>query len=121
MTTTVYTTKEFNDAYVLGVRDFICKGDLARQLRRKLRTKRTTAIASASIAVIGGIIAAPFTGGSSLALAGAGLTVGSLTITTAELALLLGGGVALMALSKGQLKTISFAPDGSVLLEFKTE
>lgn len=55
------------------------------------------AIGVGTLALVGGVIAAPFTGGASLAgsavgLTAMGLTVGAITITTTQLAMLLGFG-----------------------------
>lgn len=57
--------------------------------------KAKVAIGFGALAVIGGLAAAPFTGGASLAgtVMGAtamGLTIGTVTISTAELAMILG-------------------------------
>lgn len=62
---------------------------------RSSRRKAKVAIGFGALAVIGGLAAAPFTGGASLAgtVMGAtamGLTVGTVTICTAELAMILG-------------------------------
>lgn len=62
---------------------------------RSRRRKAKVAIGFGALAVIGGFAAAPFTGGASLAgtVMGAtamGLTVGTVTISTAELAMILG-------------------------------
>ena len=62
---------------------------------RSRRRKAKVAIGFGALAVIGGLAAAPFTGGASLAgtVMGAtamGLTVGTVTICTAELAMILG-------------------------------
>lgn len=51
-----------------------------------------------TLALVGGVVAAPFTGGASLAgsaamgLTAMGLTVGAITISTTQLAMLLGFG-----------------------------
>lgn len=70
---------------------------------RSRRKKTKVAVGVGALAVIGGIAAAPFTGGSSLAgsvagLAAMGLTIGTVTISTAELAMILG--IAAYALNK---------------------
>ena len=62
---------------------------------RSRRRKAKVAIGFGALAVIGGLAAAPFTGGASLAgtVMGAtamGLTVGTVTICTVELAMILG-------------------------------
>ena len=66
-----------------------------RSRKRKAKTAKKTAMGVGALALIVGIAAAPFTGGVSLAgsVAGAtamGLTVGTITISTAELAMILG-------------------------------
>ena len=70
---------------------------------RSRRRKAKVAIGFGALAVIGGLAAAPFTGGASLAgtVMGAtamGLTIGAVTISTAELAMILG--FAVYALNK---------------------
>ena len=62
---------------------------------RSRRRKAKVAIGFAALAVIAGLAAAPFTGGATLAgtVMGAtamGLTVGNVTVSTAELAMILG-------------------------------
>ena len=66
-----------------------------RSRKRKAKTAKKIAMGVGALALIGGIAAAPFTGGVSLegSVAGAtamGLTVGTITISTAELAMILG-------------------------------
>ena len=73
-----------------------------RSRRRKAKVAKGT-IGLGVLAVIGGVAAAPFTGGASLAgtVMGAtamGLTIGAVTISTAELAMILG--FAVYALNK---------------------
>lgn len=75
-----------------------------RERKRKANTAKKTAMGVGALALIGGIAAAPFTGGVSLAgsVVGAtamGLTVGTITISTAELAMILG--FAAYAINKG--------------------
>ena len=74
-----------------------------RSRKRKANTAKKTAMGVGALALIGGIAAAPFTGGVSLAgsVVGAtamGLTIGTITISTAELAMILG--LAAYALNK---------------------
>lgn len=91
------------------------EGPYAKTLANKIRTKKKVgkaAMVGGGLVVLGGILAVPFTGGMSLAgsAAGAtamgltaGLTAGTVTITTTELAMILGVGGMLggYALSKG--------------------
>ena len=74
------------------------EGPYAKTLAKKIRSKkkiRKVAIAGGALALIGGVVAAPLTGGTSLAGSAAGLvamgaTIGTITLTTAELAMVLG-------------------------------
>lgn len=71
-------------------------GIVAQKIRSRKKVKKV-AIGVGTLALVGGVIAAPFTGGASLAgsavgLTAMGLTVGAVTITTTQLAMLLGFG-----------------------------
>ena len=76
------------------------EGPYAKALAKKIRSKkkiRKVAIAGGALALIGGVVAAPFTGGTSLAGSAAGVvamgaTIGTITLTTTELAMILGVG-----------------------------
>lgn len=66
-----------------------------RSRKKKAEIAKKTAMGVGTLVLIGGIAAAPFTGGVSLAgsVVGAtamGLTIGTITISTAELAMILG-------------------------------
>lgn len=66
-----------------------------RSRKKKAEIAKKTAMGVGTLVLIGGIAAAPFTGGVSLAgsIVGAtamGLTIGTITISTAELAMILG-------------------------------
>lgn len=117
---TVYSKKELEDAYASGERTIMVKGEFAQQIRTRCKVKKAAKITSGLIAVAG-IAAVPFTGGASLLATGAGLTVGTLTISATELAIILGSGLAFYAIKNGKLKNISYSADGSVTLEFKTD
>ena len=91
-----------------------------RSRRRKAKVAKG-AIGFGALAVIGGLVAAPFTGGASLAgtVMGAtamGLTVGTVTISTAELAMILG--FAAYALNK---KFIIKIGDGDKYVEMRPQ
>ena len=99
----------------------VVKGAFAEELKKKAthqkRAKKGAIIGGGAL-VLGGLALAPFTGGASAAGAAAGataLTVGSLSLTTAELAIIVGGGIAMAGLLKGY--NIKFNRDGSVTLE----
>lgn len=95
----------------------IIVGSLADEIRQKAKSKqkkkKIAKVASAA-AIAGGIIAAPFTAGTSLAATAAGLTVGTLTITAVDLGIIVGGAVAMYGLSKGYI--VTFNPKGDVVL-----
>ena len=81
--------------------------EVAEKIQRKKKIKKGGMIAGGALAV-GGILAAPFTGGTSLAgtVAGAsmmGLTIGAITLTTAQLAIILGSGIAAYGIYKGAI------------------
>ena len=66
-------------------------------------------------AAIAGIALAPFTGGASLGVTAMGLTVGTLTISTAELIAILAFSIGMTAILKGY-KNIKIGPNGDVTL-----
>ena len=101
----------------------LVKGSLASEIRKKYETRKkvrkSIAIAGGAIAVAG-IVAAPFTGGTSLAgtavgLGAMGLTIGTITISIGKLALLLGA--ALAAYGIYRVCKVTFNKDGSVAIE----
>lgn len=99
-----------------GERTIIAKGELAQEIRKISKRKKGAKIGGGLLAV-GGLLAAPFTGGTSLAATAAGLTIGSLTISALELAIIVGGAVAITGIVKG-CKKVTFNLDGSVTMEF---
>lgn len=105
---TVTTKEELKLALKQKEKRIVVKGDLANKMRKRARTSK---FISAAVA-LAAIVAIPFTGGSSAA----GLIVGKVTISTAELAILVGGGIIIIALLKGYNK-IKFEKDGSVIIE----
>lgn len=98
-----------------------CVGEIAEQLKKKKKRATKTKIAGGAIA-LAGLAAIPFTGGASAVATGAGLTAmgltvgGTLVISTAELAILVGGGVAIVAILKGR-KITAQADGKSVIIE----
>lgn len=95
-----------------------CTGEVAEELKKKKKRSKRAKIAGGALA-LAGIAALPFTGGASAAATGAGLTAmgltlggGAIVISTAELAILVGGGVALAAILKG--RKVKLQPDGTV-------
>ena len=95
---TVRSKQELEVALKNKTASVIIEGPYAKTFANAVRSRRRkakVAIGFGALAVIGGLAAAPFTGGASLAgtVMGAtamGLTVGTVTICTAELAMILG-------------------------------
>ena len=119
---TVYTKEQLEETLKKGETALV-KGSLASEIRKKYETKikvrKRTRIAGGAIAVAG-IVAAPFTGGTSLggtavALGAMGLTIGTITISIGELALLLGAALAAYGIYKNC--KVTFNKDGSITIE----
>ena len=93
--------------------------------QRRKKAKKGSLIAGGALA-LAGLVAMPFTGGASGAATAAGagmmgLTIGTITLTTAELAIIAGitagFGLGVVGLAKGF--NVSFKPTGEVLIEKK--
>ena len=119
---TVYTKEQLEETLKKGETALV-KGSLASEIRKKYETKikvrKRTRIAGGAIAVAG-LVAAPFTGGTSLVgtaagLGAMGLTIGIITISIGELALLLGAALAAYGIYKNC--KVKFNMDGSVTIE----
>lgn len=95
-------------------------GELAKQMRKKSKVKKV-AKTGGIILAIGSAIAIPFTAGASTAGVVAGvstataITIGSITLTTADLVVLCGFVIAETAVLKGA--KVNFNSDGSVTVE----
>ena len=117
---TVYTKEELEQALRAKESHIRIKGELAEVIKKKVKRQKTAKKIGIGTAAIGAaaLIAAPLTGGASL-IAGAGamgLTIGTVTVSAAELAILVGGTVAITALLKGY-KKVKMNSDGSIELE----
>ena len=96
----VRTKEELQEAIKNKVDSIRIEGPYAGIVAQKIRSRKKVkkvAIGVGTLALVGAVIAAPFTGGASLAgsavgLTAMGLTVGAITITTTQLAMLLGFG-----------------------------
>ena len=117
-----YTKGELAESLKKGETALV-KGSLASEIREKFekrkKVRKGAAIAGGAIAVAG-IVAAPFTGGTSLVgtavgLGAMGLTIGTITISIGELALLLGA--ALVAYGIYKNCKVTFNKDGSITVE----
>lgn len=114
---TVYTRSEFNRAIDNRESIIICKGSVAEEFKSKHRKKKALSVGGIVLA-IGGLIAIPFTCGASGAVTAgtiAGLTVGTITLTTAELTMICGTTVALLGILKGA--KVTFNKDGNVIVK----
>ena len=114
----VYTTTELEEAIKSGETKLLLKGEIAEMIRKRKARKKRTLIGGLALAAAG-LVALPFTLGAStpLLIGGLGLTIGTVTISAAELAILVGGSIAIIGLCKDF--TITFNSDGSVTLERK--
>lgn len=113
---TVYTKEELAKAIENRTPQILCKGEVAKEFVNKKKRKKLATVAGAAM-IVGGIAALPFTGGTSAAgiVAGAGLTVGTVVISTTELAIICGTIIALAGILKGA--KITYNADGSVVVE----
>ena len=110
--TTVSTKQELISAIERREKQIIATGEIATSIRRKV--KRGAKVGGVVLA-IGGLLAIPFTGGASAGLTAAGmaLTVGTVTVSTAELAILCGFVLAYKSIGKSK---VEFMPDGYVII-----
>lgn len=122
---TVSTKEDLKRALENKEKQIKVTGKLAETMRRKSKVRKASKFGAAAL-IIGGIIAIPFTGGASsgvtamdLAMTGltVGTTVGTVTISTAELAILCGFIIGMTGLLKGA--KIKFCSDGTVEVEPK--
>ena len=116
---TVYSKADLAETLKRGETALV-KGSLATEIRKKYETKkkvRKRTLIGGTVIAVGGMIAAPFTGGTSLAATAAGVSMMGLTITATELAILLGAGLAYYGIKKGA--KVTFRSDGSVEVEPK--
>ena len=114
---TVYTQNELEEAIKAHEEKILCKGEIAKEIKNRKKTTNAAKIAGIAIAA-GGLLAIPVTGGLSSGLSLMGLTVGTVTLTTAELAIIIGGGLAALRICLMGLK-VSINKDGTVIIEPK--
>lgn len=115
----VYNEAELAQAIKQGESCITVYGNVAKKIRRRKMKKRTATIGGTLLA-LGGLAAAPFTGGTSAVASAAGicaLTAGSLTISTADLAIICGTVIALAGLCRNY--DVEFRSGGSVVLRKK--
>ena len=120
----VRNKEELKNAIKAGEKHFLCKGELAEELRRRYGIRKVAKRGSLAIGLAAAacLVAAPFSGGTSLiglgALAGAGavaagLTVGTVTLSTAELAIICCAFLVLL----GHTEHLKFHRDGTIGLD----
>ncbi|MBD5421778.1 MAG: hypothetical protein HDR49_01955 [Bacteroides sp.] len=122
---TIVTTKtELKNAIERKAFPISCRGEIAKQLKKRKKRSKRTKIAGAAL-LIGGIAAIPFTGGASsagvaagataLGLSATGVVAGTVAISAAELAVILGGTAAIIGILKN--RKVKLGPDGDVTIE----
>ena len=121
---TVTTKQEFEQALQNREPLILCKGDAAKPFLKQRKRKRG-AIIGGVIAAVAGIAAIPLTGGASaIGSMGviAGLTVGTITRSAAELTIICGTAIAITGILKGgKVRFVTSAQDGSVAVEFEPQ
>lgn len=112
------TKTELETALKAKTKKITVVGPYAEQIAREYQKRHKVAKASGGIGAVGvalaSIGAAPFSGGLSLAglAASAALTVGTVTISAVELAIICGFTLGMYGLSKGY--DVKYSPDGTV-------
>lgn len=114
MMKTVKTKEEFEQAILNRETKILCVGAAATPFIQKRKRKRAATIGGGLVA-LAGLVAIPFTAGASAPLVAAGLTIGSVTITAAELFIIFGGVIALTGVIKGA--KVVFKKNGEVVVE----
>ena len=87
--TTVSTKQELISAIERREKQIIATGEIAASIRKKVKVKKSAKIGGLALA-IGGLLAIPFTGGTSAGLTVAGLTclTGAATLTGTQILIL---------------------------------
>jgi len=115
----VRTKEELQEAVKNKVDSIRIEGPYAGIVVQKIRSRKKVkkmAMGVGALALVGGVVAAPFTGGASLAgnavgLTAMGLIVGAITISTTQLAMLLGVGGSLLAYSIHEKYSLKLVKD----------
>lgn len=126
---TVYNKQELQEALKNKGQKIRVEGSYANELAQKIHRKKKVSKAvmvGGAVVALGELAAAPFTGGASLAgsaagIAAMGITAGAtaVTLTTAQLALILGVSASLLgyAIHKKYKITIKRDKDGGTVVE----
>lgn len=121
----VYSKEELQKAIANNEKSIMVCGAYAQEMKTKYqrhkKAKKGSLIAGGALA-LAGLVAMPFTGGASGAATAVGagmmgLTIGTVTLTAAELAIIAGFGLGVIGVVKGF--NVSFKPTGEVLIEKK--
>ncbi len=119
MSTIITTKDEFKSALERKERRILVGGDLAKKFKRRKQIS-VAAKVGGGLLIAASAIAIPFTGGASTAgmVAGAGmmgLTIGSVSISSLDLAIIVGGALGMYGIhSKCK---VTFNNDGTVVVE----
>ena len=117
--TTVSTKEELISAIERREKQIIATGEIAASILRKVKVKKGAKVGGLVLA-IGGLLAIPFTGGTSAGLTVAGLTclTGAATLTGTEILILCGiiGGTAVAITGVLRNAKVEFKPDGTVVV-----
>lgn len=98
---TVSTKKELEKAIIQGEKHFLLKGEIAREIIKKKQRSKAAKIGSGILAV-GGVLAAIPTGGASLGATAIGVTMGTITVSAAGLAIIFSGSTLVISALKGR-------------------
>ncbi len=93
---TVTTKDELEIALKNKEKEILVEGEMANKILRKKKLKKGSLIVGGA-SILGGIALLPFTGGASAIAIAQGLTIGGITISTAEV--IIGAGVVLSTAS----------------------
>ena len=112
---TVNSKSEFINAIKASEKRILCKAEAAKMLK-KFNRKQKIVKATRIVATIASLATIPFTGGTSMVANAAvmGLTANTVTISTAELVVLVGGSIAMVAVLKGRKLKCHYNADGSI-------
>lgn len=126
---TVYNKQELQEALKNRGQKIRVEGSYANELAQKIHRKKKVSKAvmvGGAVVALGGLAAAPFTGGASLAgsaagIAAMGFTAGAVTLTTAQLALILGVSASLLgyAIHNKYKIVIKRGKDGEIGVELE--
>lgn len=110
----VRTEQELKAALKAKEPTIVATGPLAEKMHRRTKTKKAAKIAGIAL-IAASAVAIPFTFGASaagIAAGAAGLTIGTLTMTTAELAIICGFALGTFGIYKGSKVEFKMTSEG---------